>query len=266
MASKRKMRVTTKKLRKNRRRYSQRGGRPYASFPEYMPHNEYLLLDEEDKVFFTLYKFHKRIPAAEGYEILRQREANATASLRQREERIAQIRSGDVEITDQELKTLIPVEERATWLYSRMEGPQWDSTTYYRKQRLEDTLEYKAEHDPTIKLKQAQYDQIKNKVRKLPLGWIKTPVQVGMMEFEDLWRWKTEEDVEKERKQERESTLEWKVGHEEYFYLTDTEYLALPPNQRADLGLKRTTRTVYVDGEMKHIWARPGVFYKKNVF
>lgn len=261
------MRATTKKLRKNSRRYSQRGGlRSYASFPEYMPHNEYLELDEEDKVYFTLETFHKIIPRGEGLEILRQRAANANASRRQREARIARIQSGDVEITEEELNTLIPREERATWIYSRMEGNARNHTTYYRKQRDEDTLEYKAEHDPTIHLKQGQYDQIKFKVRKLPLGWIKTRVQVGMMEFEDQWRWKTEEDVQEEAKKQRESTLEWKSGNNPYFYLTDTEYLALPENQRADLGLKRTTRPVRIDGEMMYIWAKPNIFYIKNAF
>ena len=167
------MKYTKKYKKKRSKTYKQRGGVRYEERPETIPHEVYRLNRDEEQYYYDIECFHKKVSKAVGDEKKQKAEEAKSREDAARRDRLSAIATDpNIEITRDEYERLIPYAQRGQWRISRTTGSQWNSYEFYKRIKPEDTLEWKAEHNPNIQLFNVQYKALSPRVKAL--GWVKT--------------------------------------------------------------------------------------------
>jgi len=164
----------------------------YNELPLEISQDDYDKLEENKKKYYSQQCFFKKMSLDEMNRIQREKNNyNAKISL-EKKRRANEIRNNpNIEITDYELKNL-PLEEQKNWKYSRSEGPERNLTIYYKRKKIENSLNWKATHLKNIRLTQSEYDKLNPETKAL--GWVKISVKTGMQEYENQYRRRVPKD------------------------------------------------------------------------
>ena len=209
------------------------GSKSYEELPLEISQSTYYQLDETEKNYYNQECFYKKISKEEGNR--KKKEANNYYAIiaQEKQQRAIEIESNpNIEITEYELKEL-PRNKQKNWKYSRSTGPQWNQTSYYKKKKIENSLNWKAIHQNKIHLYPSDYNKLKPETKAL--GWVKIRVQTGMQEYSDMYRRRVTQDDEldnilneiNQKELEMNTLLKKGTKYNTDFYLSQSN---IPPN------------------------------------
>jgi hypothetical protein len=163
----------TSKISKSKQKRTMRGGvRNWAELPQEVEHRVYARLPEEEQSHYSEECFHKKNGSASigNQKILRaQSEERARVdAVSRRMQEIA--RDPNARIRQNEYDNLSQ-QEKQNWVASGTEGPQWDSTTIYRRRQQQDDINWRARNTPGIHLDERQYAALDSATKSL--GWVR---------------------------------------------------------------------------------------------
>jgi hypothetical protein len=209
------------------------GSKSYEELPLEISQNAYYQLDENEKNYYNQECFYKKISKGEGNRKKKEANNNTARIGRERQQRAIEIESNpNIEITGYELREL-PLNKQQNWKYSRSNGPQWNQTSYYKKKKIENSLNWKAIHQNKIHLYPSDYNKLKPATKAL--GWVKIYVQTGMQEYSEMYRRRVTQDDEldnilneiQQKELEMNTLLKKGTKYNTGFYVTQSN---LPPN------------------------------------
>jgi hypothetical protein len=218
------------------------GSKIYEELPLEISQNAYYQLDETEKNYYNQECFYKKISKEEGNRRKKETNNYTTRIAQEKQQRAIEIESNpNIEITEYELREL-PRNKQQNWKISRSNGPQWNQTSYYKKKKIENSLNWKAIHQNRIKLYPYDYNKLKPETKAL--GWVKIYVQTGMQEYSDMYRRRVTQDDEldnilneiKQKELEMNTLLKKGTKYNTDFYVTESN---LPPNSI------QTNKTIY---------------------
>ena len=139
---------------------SQRGGVLYSQRPAYITHQQYLDDRDDERHFYSFEAYHKLLPEEEGK---RKQKAANNQRLANNLRLKTLLESPDRKISQWDYNKLTP-SEKLKWVFDHSEGPQWDSTDYYRRKTDKDRrneLERQAMlESPDRKISQWEYNEL----------------------------------------------------------------------------------------------------------
>jgi hypothetical protein len=204
----------------------QHGGTRYEDRPASIPNAVYRANRDEEQYYYDVECVHTKVSKEVGDERRRVAMAAAAEAAAAQERRAATIATDpDVEITAREYEAL-PREQRGQWKVSRSEGPQWNTTVYYKRVRRENSLEWRAEHDPAVRLEEHQFRSLPARLQAL---FKATSVQSGMQEYTTYYVRKAAGNDERALR----ATPEWRAEHDPAVRLDEYQFRALPARLQA---------------------------------
>jgi len=231
----------------------QRGGTRYENRPATISNRVFMANNDEEQYYYDVECVHTKVSEAVGNE--RKRAAMAAAAEEEAaasRRRAAVASDPTVEINESEYRTL-PRSEQNKWKVSRREGPQWNTTTYYTRLRPENSIEWKAEHDPTVQLEEYQFRTLPPRIKAL---FKSIRLQTGMQEYTTYYVRKAAVNEDRALR----ATPEWQAEHDPHVQLTNAQFRTLPPRLQALLKPERIQTgiqewdTFYVRAKPKGRW------------
>ena len=135
MQTKRKNLIKRKNTKTQKRKsINQHGGVRYSERPMLITHNEWLSDRDDERHFYSFEAYHKLLPEEEGK---RSKKAANNQRLANNLRRKTLLESPDRKIPQWDYNKL-PPSEQSKWVFDHSEGPQWDSTDYYRRKTAKD--------------------------------------------------------------------------------------------------------------------------------
>ena len=161
-----------RKTRKHKKRSMRGGVRSWQELPNQIEQQKFMRLSSEEQAHYSDECFHiKNANTTMGDQKIRRTQEAQRSRIDAAARRMQEIaRDTNARIRQDEYDSL-PQQEKQNWVAFDTEGPQWDSTTIYRRRQQKDDLNWRARNTANIHLDERDYAALDASTKAL--GWVR---------------------------------------------------------------------------------------------